>query len=108
MKTANLANESIRQSEVGMVWEEKLSVAGTIEVPKCATFRVRAAGAVTVTIDGILAMTMVSGEIAIFNAGNGDPDAQIANPNKKTVTITTTGSSFVQVARDNNRQKINS
>lgn len=106
MKTANLANETIRQSESGHVWEEKLSAAGTIEVPKLATFRVRAAAVVTVTIDGILAMTMASGEIALFNAGNGDPDAQFTDPLKRTVTITTTGASFVQVARDNNRPKI--
>jgi hypothetical protein len=95
MRSANLANEATRQSEVGMVWEEKLSAAGSIEVAKFATFRVRAAAVCTVTIDGILAMTMASGEIALFNAGSGDPTST-----KNTVTVTTSAASFTQVARD--------
>lgn len=99
MRSANLANEAVRQADVGMVWEEKLSAAGTIEVPKYATFRVRAAATCTVTIDGILAMTMASGEAVVFNAGAGDP----ANT-KLTVTVTTSAASFVQVARDVSRK----
>ncbi len=99
MRTSNLANQALRHAEVGHVWEEKLTgVAGSLEVAEHATFRVRAAAAVTVTIDGVLAMTMASGEIAVFNAGSGDP-----TDSKHTVTVAITGSSFVQVARDNVR-----
>ncbi len=102
MQTANLASRSLRHSESGLVWEEKLTNAqGTIEVEPCSTFRVRAAGATTVTIDGILAMTMSTGEIVIFNAGEGNPDDA-----KATVTITIGGAAaFVQVARNKDRPK---
>lgn len=103
MRTSNLANEAIRQSEVGMVWEEKISGGtGSIEVLPMASFRVRATGATTVTIDGVLAMTMTSGEIAVFCAGNGNPD-----DTKPTVTITIgAAAAYVQVARDKDRSKL--
>lgn len=102
MRTSNLANRSVRQSESGHVWEEQLTNAqGTIKVAKFATFRVRATGATTVTIDGVLAMTMVSGEIALFNAGSGTP-----NDAKETVDIVIgAANAFVQVARDQDRQQ---
>ena len=100
MRTANLAAQTVRQSESGLVWEEKVTgAAGNIEVVPYATFRVRAAAAVTVTIDGVLAMSMASGEIMVFNAGGGDP-----TDNKQTVTIVTSGNSFIQVARDVDRK----
>jgi hypothetical protein len=102
MRSANLANEAERNFYVGGVWEEKLSGAmGTIEVPKFSTFRVRALGATTVTVGGILAMTMVSTETEFFCAGNGDPSST-----KKTVSIAIAGAAaFVQVARDNQRKE---
>jgi|SRR5581483_3495335 len=101
MYNANLANRAARQAESGHVWEEQLTNAqGTIEVVEYSTFRVRATGATTVTIDGILAMTMSSGEIAIFNAGKGNP-----TDTKQTVSITIGGAAaFVQVARSQDRQ----
>ena len=103
MRTANLANEAIRQAEVGHVWEEKLSGAmGTLELAPMASFRVRGAAGTTVTIDGVLAMTMAAGEIAILCAGNGNPD-----DTKPTVTVVIAGAAaFVQVARDIDRKKI--
>jgi hypothetical protein len=102
MKTANLANEALRHAEVGHVYEEKLSGAmGTVKVLPMATFRVRAVGATTVTIDGILAMTMMAGEIAIFCAGKGDP-----NDTDPLVSIVIAGAAaFLQVARDTDRPK---
>jgi hypothetical protein len=103
MRTSNLANQAVRQSEVGHVWEEVITNgSGTIEVPKYSTFRVRAAGAVTVTIDGVLAATMTSGEILLFNAGGGagTPAADLV----PTVTVVITGTAFVQVARNNDRR----
>jgi len=102
MQAANIASRTMRTSESGLVYEEKLTNAqGSIEVKPHATFRVRATGATTVTIDGVLAMTMSSGEICIFNAGDGSPD-----DNKPTVTIAIgVANAFVQVARDTDREK---
>lgn len=103
MKTSNLIAESVRQSESGLCWEEKITNAtGSIEVAKNATFRVRATGATTVTVDGILAATMATGEILIFNAGDGNPDS-----GKLTITVTIGAvAGFVQVARAIYRQSL--
>ena len=100
MRSANLANRAARTSESGHVWEEKLSGAqGTVTVEKFSTIRVRATGATTVTIDGILAMTMSTGEIELFNAGNGTPA-----DSKETVDVVIGGANaFVQVARNIDR-----
>jgi hypothetical protein len=105
MKTSNLVSETIRQSESGLCWEEKLTNAvGSVEVNRCSTFRVRSvAGTCTVTIDGVLAMTMVAGEVMLFNAGDGNPD-----DTKPTVTVTIGNSAaYLQVARETYRQKLN-
>lgn len=111
MKTSNLANEATRQSDVGMVWEERLSgAAGTVIVMPFQAVRVRAAAGGTVTIDGILAATMVSGEILIFNAGGGQPTLTdptttgVVSKQAPSVTIVITGNQFVQVARDATRR----
>lgn len=110
MRSANLANRAARTSESAHVWEERLTNAqGALEVEKFSTFRVRATGATTVTIDGVLAMTMVSGEIEWFNAGAGIPDPNLNyagnSDAKETVTVTIGGANaFVQVARNIDRQ----
>lgn len=111
MRTSNLANEALRHAEVGHVWEEVLTNAqGTLVLRPFQSFRVRAAGATTVTIDGTLAMTMVSGEIAIFNAGSGnpsdvDPSGNVIAKQATTVSVVIGGANaFVQVARDNVRR----
>lgn len=111
MKTSNLANEALRIAEVGHVWEEKLSgAAGTLKLMPFQSFRVRAAASGTVTIDGVLAATMVSGEILVFNAGPGLPvqsDPTTTAPVIKqaaVVTVDITGAQFVQVARDAGRR----
>lgn len=97
-------NESARverNAEFGHVWVEVLSgTTGSIEVPKYSAVRVRAAAGSTVTIDGILAATMISGEILIFNSGRGSVGTT-GTDTKRTVTITVSGNSFVQVARNN-------
>jgi len=99
MKAANNASQSQRFSESGMVWEEKLVLAGSIEVAKYATVRVRCISAGAVSIDGVVAATMIATEVLILNAGSGDPlDA------KETVTITTATNMAVQVARDEPRK----
>ena len=100
MRSANLANRAARTSESGHVWEERLTNAqGTLEVEKFSTLRVRATGATTVTIDGVLAITMSSGEIELFNAGNGIP-----GDTKDVVDVVIAGANaFVQVARNIDR-----
>ena len=69
MKTTNLPSGAQRFSNVGLQWVEVLTNAmGTIEVPIQGTIRVRATGATTVTIGGVLAMTMSTGEIDLFTS----------------------------------------
>lgn len=106
MRTSNLANEAQRYSDVGLVWEEKLSgAAGTLVLLPTQTVRVKATAAVTVTIDGILAATMEAGEIMLFNTGSGIPDATTGVVKRDTrVTVVVTGTAFVQVARENVRK----
>lgn len=100
MKTSNTVSETLRHSESGLTWEEKITNnTGSLELNKAATFRVRATGATTVTIDGVLAATMSTGEIIIFNAGDGNPD-----DTKTTVTVVIGAvAAFVQVAREAKR-----
>ena len=103
MRTSNLANQALRQSEVGHVWEEVITNSnGTIEVLKYSTLRVRAAAAVTVTVDGVLAATMTNGEILLFNVGNGAGSA--SSDFVPSVTVVVTGTAFVQVARSSDRR----
>ena len=102
MRTSNLANQATRQAEVGHVWVELLTnSSGTLEIPKYSTFRVKANAAVTVTMDGVLAATMASGEIILFNAGGGVNDA--AGNLVPTVTVVVTGNCYLQLARDKDR-----
>lgn len=104
MRASNLANEAARQAEVGHVWEEVISNnTGTIKLKPFQTFRVRAAGATTVTVSGTLAMTMVSGEIAVFNAGSGLPDANTGKQASEVTVVIGAAAAYVQVARDNVR-----
>jgi hypothetical protein len=111
MKTSNLANEAVRQSDVGMVWEEKLSgAAGTLTLLPFQAFRVRAAAGGTVTIDGVLAATMISGEILVFNAGGGQPaltsalTTGVVLRQAPSVVVVIAGNQFVQVARETTRR----
>jgi hypothetical protein len=104
MKTSNIATENLRILETGAQWEEQLSGAmGTLKLMPMQTFRVRATGATTVTIDGTLAMTMSAGEIAIFSTGKGN----IINTGDNYVTVVIAGASaFVQVARETVRPRL--
>jgi len=96
LKTTNMPAGSQRQSEVGLSWIEVLTGAqGTIQVPIQGTIRVRATGATTVTIGGILAMTMSAGEIERINVGTGPADG------KSFVSVIIAGANaFVQVAKE--------
>lgn len=98
MKTTNFMAENLRQAETGLQWEEQLTNAqGTLKLLELQTFRVRATGATTVTIDGTLAMTMSTGEIAIFNTGQGNT----FNTGLNYVAVVIGGANaFVQAARE--------
>ena len=102
MKTTNIETGAARIVEAGLVWKELLTnSAGTLELPAYATFRVRSAAInSTVTIDGVLAMTMASGEIALFNTGFVDSDSYA----KKTITVVITGTCYMQLALDRNHK----
>lgn len=93
MQNYNEAARTQMNAESGLVWTERLSGAqGSFEAPKYASIRVRAAGATTVTIGGVLAATMSTGEIMLFNTGKGD----VAD-DKKSVTVTiAVANAFVQ------------
>jgi hypothetical protein len=97
MKTTNLPSGAQRNTDVGLPWVEVLTNAtGTIQVPLQGTIRVRATGATTVTVGGVLAMTMSSGEIERINVGTGPADA------KSFVSVVIAGAAaFVQVAKEN-------
>ena len=93
--TYNAAARTQKNAETGLVWVEKLTNAsGSIEVPKYAAIRVRAASTLTVTIGGTLAASMASGEIMVLNTGIGDPTDE-----KKTVTVDISGNSYTQVGK---------
>jgi hypothetical protein len=107
MRTSNNANQALRESEVGQVWREMLSGAtGTLSLRPYQTFRVRATGATTITIDGLLAMTMSAGEIAIFNSGGTVSESSSGLDVRNTsITVVIGGASaFVQVGRDRDRE----
>jgi hypothetical protein len=105
MQTSNNADRALRTGETGHQWEEELSGAGgTLQLHQMQTFRVRATGATTVTIDGNLAATMISGEIMVFCVGKGSNQnnegaAGLGGQNFQ-IPVVITGAPFVQVARD--------
>ena len=105
MKTSNLVSETLRHSESGLTWEEKISYStGTIQVLKHSTVRVRCVvTGTTVTIAGVLAATMLAGEVIVFNAGDGDPDSTAAT----VAVVIAAQSAFVQVAREVKRPTLN-
>lgn len=77
MKTSNLANGAIRQSEVGCVWLELYApgTSGTlsITVPPLTTLRISAGAATAVTLDGVASITLRANEVEIINVGTGIP-----------------------------------
>ena len=103
MKTSNVVSENLRQAETGLAWVELLTNAqGTLKLKESQTFRVRATGATTVTIDGLLAMTMSAGEIVIFNTGQGSPD-----DTSPYISVVIAGANaYVQLAADVARQRL--
>ncbi len=98
MKPVNLPSGAQRNAEVGLVWREVHNGAGafSIELPFQYTLRVSAGANVTVTIDGVLAMTLRTGEVERFNTGAG-----LSGDGKSLVTVTIgAGDSRVQIAEE--------
>lgn len=96
MRWVNLPSGSQRNTETGLVWKEIHNGAGgtTFTCLPQATFRVSASADVTVTIGGVLAMTMRAGEVERFNAGVG-----AAGDSRTSVTVVIgAGGSRVQLA----------
>jgi len=95
-RAINLPTRASRTSEVGLFWREVVSgVAASIEIPKHSAIRIRAAANTTVSFDGVLSATMLSGEILVFNSGGGSSDDV-----KDTVTLTSSGSVFAQLGEE--------
>ena len=104
MKTSNVVSDNLRTVETALQWEEQLTnTQGTLQLMPLQTFRVRATGATTVTIDGTLAATMSSGEIMLFNTGQGN----IINTGLTYVAVVIAGANaFVQVGREIKRDRL--
>lgn len=95
-KPVNLPTGASRTSEVGLVYSEVLSNAsGTIEVPKLSALRIRAVAGTTVTVDGVLAVTMVANEILTINVGSGNH-----SDTKETVSVVFSGAVYAQVGKE--------
>ena len=103
MKTSNVVSENLRVVETALQWEEQITNnQATLVLLPCQTFRVRATGATTVTIDGVLAATMTTGEIMLFNTGQGNR----TNTNLPTVSVVIGGANaYVQVGREVKRPR---
>ena len=97
MKPVNLPTGAQRNTETGLVWIEVFNGAGgtTLELPMQTTFRVSAGADVTVTIGGVLAMTMRTGEVERFNTGAGPSDGR-----NDVIVVIGTGDARVQVAEE--------
>lgn len=95
-RAINLPTRASRTSEVGLFWREIVSgSAASVEVPKHSAVRIRAAANTTVSFDGTLSATLISGEVLVFNSGAGSQE-----DSKDTVTLTTSGSVFAQLGEE--------
>ena len=97
MKSVNVPSGALRQVDVGLVWQEIYNGSGgaTFNAPWQSTIRVSAGADVTVTLDGVLAMTLRSGEVEYFNTGSGNVPSQ-----RYVVVVIGAGNARVQVAQE--------
>ena len=103
MRLSNQLSAGQRSSDVGLVWKEVNSggVAGQLEIPRHTAVRVRSTTAgLQVSLDGILAVTMASGEIILLNSGTGKLYGD-ASDTKNTVTLAWSGTCFIQLGMEN-------
>jgi hypothetical protein len=105
MRASNILSGAQRTSEVSLVWKEINSGGGAnqIEVPRHTAIRVRATAGTAISLDGVLAATMISGEIMIFNSGLGKTYGEMGDP-KNTVTLAWTGACFIQLGMESQEQ----
>jgi hypothetical protein len=100
MRPANIPTGAARVVETGLVWRELATGASiTVELDPFTIFRVHALAGLTVTIDGLLAMTMVAGEVERFNTGDGS-----LTDTKRTVTVAISASCNMQVGLETSRR----
>ncbi len=102
MRSSNQASQSLRQSDVGLVWKRILGTAsvpasGTIKVNKLSTLRIRAVANCEVTIDGEPSVSLLAGDIIVICVGSG-----LNDPTKTTVDVAFSGNVVCSVAKDNN------
>ncbi len=85
-----------RVCETGLLWKEVLTNgSGSVEVVPYSTVRVRANAGITITIDGVLAATMATNEVMLFNVGPGN-----TADTKSTVTVAASGNCYMQIGRE--------
>ena len=97
MKSVNIPNGALRQVDVGFVWQEIYNGSGgaTFNAPWQSTIRVSAGANVTVTLDGVLAMTLRAGEHEYFNVGAGNVPLQ-----RFVVVVIGAGDARVQIGQE--------
>lgn len=98
MKFVNLPAAAARNAETGLVWTEIYngSAGVTFQCLPQQTIRVSAGADITVTIDGVLSMTLRSGEVERLNVGSGLEGNQRA----KVHVVIGAGDVRVQVAQE--------
>jgi hypothetical protein len=97
MRSTDIPSGAQRDVNAGHVWEEVITNGqATLELLPQQTFRVHSGAGTTVTIAGVLAMTMpVADEVEYFNVGTG-----AKGDGKTRVTVVIGGANcYVQVAR---------
>lgn len=100
MRPANIPTGAARVVETGLVWKQLATGASiTVELDPYTIFRVHALADLTVTIDGLLAMSMVSGQVERFNTGDGS-----LVDTKRTVTVVISASCNMQVGLEVSRR----
>lgn len=107
MRLSNQLSAGQRSSDVGLVWKEINSGGGAsqLEVPRHTAVRVRCAAGpgITISLDGVLAVTMANNEVILLNSGIGKMYGETGDP-KNTVTLAWSGACFIQLGMESQEQ----
>jgi hypothetical protein len=106
MRLSNQLSAGQRSSDVSLVWKEINSGGGAsqIEIPRHTAVRVRSTHPnLTISLDGILAVTMGNGEILVLNSGIGKQYGENGDP-KNTVTLAWSGTCYIQLGMESQEQ----